>query len=159
MTKYIKAVKGNVSAVGRLFSEGVASLISDEVAGTQEIIQMEKLGYLMVFETHTEAIAHSFTGIAALARSGQVSPLASTLEQSQVLKAEEAKAKAVAAAEAKAAQIEAEKASNVKLTAAEAKAAAQAAPTSIEVSSTVTNPSPVEEKPATTTETPATPEK
>jgi hypothetical protein len=160
MTKFIKAVKGNVSAVGRLFSEGVVSLVTDEVGASQEITQMEKLGYLKVFDTQASAMSHSFTGIAALARSGNVS---SAVEQSknQKLKADEAKAIAQAAAKAASEEKAVVEATKVKLTASEAKAAAKAAPTSIEVASPVT--APAEEAPVTTPtpvpEAPATPEK
>jgi hypothetical protein len=141
MTKFIKAVKGNVSAAGRLFSEGVVSTVTDEVGTSAEITQMEKLGYLKVFNSQADAVAHAFTGIAAQARN-HVVPVSSAIVQANALKA--AQAKALAEADAKAvAEAKAEAAAaQAKLTAAAAKAAADAATSSVAAASPVTTPTP-----------------
>lgn len=129
MTKFVKAIKGNVAAAGRLFSEGTVSPVTDEVATSPEVVQMEKLGYLKVFDDPATATAHTFTGIAAQARSTNTPPVAGVAAQEVAkLTAEDAKRKALAAADAKlvAEAAEAAEVAKNRLTAAQAKANADA---------------------------------
>lgn len=99
MTKFIKAIKGNVSAGGRLFSEGVVTSVTDELGSCAEITQMEKLGYLKIFDTQSEAVTFSFVGVATLARSGQpLVPPVAPVDLPVPIKASEAKALAEASA-------------------------------------------------------------
>ena len=51
MTKFIKALKGNVAAAGKYFPTNVSIPVDDAIAQNDEFKDMTKKGLLMIFST------------------------------------------------------------------------------------------------------------
>ena len=68
MTKFIKAVHGNVVAGGKYFVEGNPVQVDDSEAAGIEIVNMIDKGYLTSFNTLQAAHQHKFTTLAERAR-------------------------------------------------------------------------------------------